>query len=129
VSKQTICFHRGCKRAVDGAPGPRYCREHAAQRVVELSEEIRSLQNAYGDALSEQIKALRDTPYQETSAIVPMSRKRAWAAQETKHFKREVLRLVRAYERSHNPVDMVRFVECNGVPDIDIKFSEREGTI
>jgi hypothetical protein len=47
--KTTICYHRGCKRTVPGAPGPRYCREHAAERVTELREEIKVLRDAYGD--------------------------------------------------------------------------------
>jgi hypothetical protein len=45
----TICYRRGCDQIVDGAPGPRYCREHAAERVTELRRELKVLQDAYGD--------------------------------------------------------------------------------
>jgi hypothetical protein len=45
--QSTICYHRGCKRTVAGAPGPRYCRDHAAERVAELRAEIKVLQDAY----------------------------------------------------------------------------------
>jgi hypothetical protein len=59
-SNTTICYHRGCKRTVPGAPGPRYCRDHAAERVAELREELKVLQDAYGEAAkSSRVKELK----------------------------------------------------------------------
>lgn len=49
MANTTICFHRGCKRTVPGAPGPRYCREHAAERVAELQRELKVLRDSYGE--------------------------------------------------------------------------------
>lgn len=46
----------------------------------------------------------------------PLSAKRVWAAQETKHFTREFLRLLKSYEKSHAPVDAMTVTRNNGVP-------------
>jgi hypothetical protein len=62
------------------------------------------------------------------SNIQTISRERVWAAQETKVFTREILRLVRAYEKSHDPVAMIEIVRRNGLPaDISVEFIQREG--
>lgn len=45
-----------------------------------------------------------------------ISKKRVWAAQETKHFVREVLRLVRSYEKAHGPIESLLVSRSKGVP-------------
>lgn len=54
------------------------------------------------------------------SNISPISRERAWAVQETRNFKKELLRLLRFYEKSHPPVKALVIVR-NGAAAVDIQ--------
>lgn len=45
-----------------------------------------------------------------------LSRGRVWAAQETKHFTKEFLRLLRSYEKAHDRVESLVIVRNDGAP-------------
>lgn len=59
------------------------------------------------------------------SIIPAIDRKRVWAAQETRAFTREIIRLLRSYEKAHPPVSAIIVARVSGAPtSIEIVFAE-----
>ncbi|MCC6586238.1 MAG: ParB N-terminal domain-containing protein [Bryobacterales bacterium] len=57
-----------------------------------------------------------------SGTLQKLSNRAVWNAQETKHFRSEILRLVRSYQKTHPPVSAITITQNDGKP-VDIKVT------